>query len=277
MKDTVNAPKWEDIVFENRNKEYGAYDLRKRDGKNSARAAILAIFLLSAGLIGPSVAKYLIPAGDLVEEEVPVTLDKLAPPPPLDPKTPPPPPPPANTPPPPKVTQIRFVPPEVVKDEEVIEEPPKMEELQKAVTSDKSVEGDPTADPSEIVVEGATGGTGDVAAAPVDEVMTVNEISEYPGFPGGDEAMIKFLQKNIKYPAAAIRAEKQGKVFLEILVEKDGTISEVKVVRGIGFGLDQEAERAVRSMPKWTAGKYNGNSVRVKMNIPISFSIGGSD
>jgi len=265
----------DEIVFEYRNKEYGAYDMRKRNGKNSATAMFFAIGLLTLALVGPLLAS-LLPQPE-VKEEAPVTLDKLAAPPPLDPKTPPPPPPPANSPPPPKVTQVRFVPPEVVKDEEVTEEVVKMEELVKAVASVENVVGDPNADPGEIVVEGATGGTGDVAAAPVDEIMTVNEISEYPGFPGGDEAMIKFLQKNIKYPQAAIRAEKQGKVFLEILVEKDGTISETKVVRGIGFGLDEEATRAVKSMPKWTPGKYNGNSVRVKMNIPISFSIASAD
>jgi len=266
----------DEIVFENRNKEYGAYDLRKRDGKNSARAAILAIFLLTTGLVAPSVAKYIIPTGKVAEEVVPVVLDRLVQP-PLDPNTPPPPPPPASTPPPPKAEQIRYTAFEVKPDDQIVEEPPKMDDLKNTVASNKSAEGNPDGDPREIIVDGIPGGKGEIAPEPLDEIMDVNDISEYPGFPGGDEAMIKFLQKNIIYPQAAIRAEKQGKVFLEILVEKDGTISEVKVVRGIGFGLDQEAERAVRSMPKWTPAKYNGSAVKVKMHVPISFAIGGAD
>lgn len=264
----------DDIVFEGRNKEYGAYELRKNYGKIVTRAALISVLFLLLVLFGPLIVKALTPEPEIAEEELTVTPTKLAPPPPLDPKTPPPPPPPASAPPPPKVTTVRFVEPEVAKDEEVVEEPPKMEKLKDAQTSDQSVQGDPNADPNEIVVEGSPGGTGEVAAAPVDDqVYTTADIEEYPGFPGGDDAMAKFLRNNIKYPPAAIRAEKQGKVYVEIMVEKNGQISDVKVVRGIGFGLDEEAVRAVKVMPAWTPGKYNGNSVRVRMSIPINFRL----
>jgi protein TonB len=85
--------------------------------------------------------------------------------------------------------------------------------------------------------------------------------------------MIKFLQENIKYPELAVKENRQGKVFIEIIVEKNGAISQVNLIRGVGFGLDEEALRVIFLMPKWVSGKYKDKPVRVKMNIPISFSI----
>jgi protein TonB len=263
----------DEIVFEYRNKDYGAYAMRKRNGRTMIGATIFSVGLLTLALVGPLMASFL-PHSKVTAFET-VKLDNLIEPPTLDQKIVLPPPP-AHNQQSAVVPQTRFITMEVAIDEDVTEEIASMDDLKNTIDSDKTQQGDPGADPYEIPLDDG-GSKGGVFAMPNDEIMSINDISEYPGFPGGDEAMIKFLQKNITYPQAAIRAEKQGKVFLEILIEKDGTISEAKVIKGLGFGLDEEANRAVNLMPKWTAAKYNGNSVRIKMTIPISFSIASAD
>ena len=94
-----------------------------------------------------------------------------------------------------------------------------------------------------------------------------------PSYPGGDEARIKFLQENMKYPEEAKELGVQGKVFVTFVVEVDGSITDVKVLRGIGSGCDDEAVRVVKSMPKWIPGKQRGVPVRVQFNLPINFKL----
>ncbi len=98
-------------------------------------------------------------------------------------------------------------------------------------------------------------------------------VEEEPSYPGGDEARIKFLQENIKYPKEAIKHGVQGKVFVSFVVEVDGSLSDVKVLRGIGSGCDDEAIRVVKSMPKWVPGKQKGVPVRIQFNLPIDFKL----
>ncbi|TAG69001.1 MAG: energy transducer TonB, partial [Runella slithyformis] len=83
--------------------------------------------------------------------------------------------------------------------------------------------------------------------------------------------MMSYLGKNIKYPAAASRANVSGKVYLTFVVNTDGSIQDVQTLKGLGFGCDEEAQRVIRSMPKWKPGKQSGRSVRVKFNLPVSF------
>ena len=92
-------------------------------------------------------------------------------------------------------------------------------------------------------------------------------------FPGGDSERMKFLQKNMRYPQMARESNIEGTVFLSFLVEKDGTITQVKVMRGIGGGCDEEAVRVLKSMPKWSPGKQRGRPVRLKMTMPIKFRL----
>jgi len=94
-----------------------------------------------------------------------------------------------------------------------------------------------------------------------------------PSFMGGNNEMYKFLGKNLKYPSAAQSANIQGKVFLSFIVEKDGSISGIESMNGIGFGCDEEAIRVMKLMPKWIAGKQNGRNVRVKFTIPVFFRL----
>ena len=94
-----------------------------------------------------------------------------------------------------------------------------------------------------------------------------------PGFPGGEEELFRFLGKNIKYPAMAKDAGIKGMVYVNFVVWIDGTIKDVKVLRGIGGGCDEEAMRVVKSMPKWKPGKQRGKTVPVSYNLPIRFTL----
>ncbi len=102
-------------------------------------------------------------------------------------------------------------------------------------------------------------------------IFTVVEVM--PQYPGGDEARIKFLIDNMHYPAEAMKNGIQGTVYITFVVETDGSVSNVKVLRGVGSGLEEEAMRVVNLMPKWTPGTQSGKAVRVQFNMPIRFSL----
>ena len=103
------------------------------------------------------------------------------------------------------------------------------------------------------------------------EVFTI--VEEMPSYPGGDQKMYEYLGKNIKYPQIARESSIQGRVFVNFVVEPDGSVSNVKVHRGIGGGCDEEAVRVVKSMPKWKAGKQRGKAVRVSYTLPVVFKL----
>lgn len=105
------------------------------------------------------------------------------------------------------------------------------------------------------------------------EIFTV--VEEAPSYPGGDESRIRFLQENIKYPQMARESGIQGTVYVTFVVEKSGKVTDVKVLRGIGGGCDEEAIRVIQAMPPWNAGKQRGKSVRVQFNMPIKFTLAG--
>ncbi len=105
----------------------------------------------------------------------------------------------------------------------------------------------------------------------VEEDVIFTVVEDQPGFPGGDEARMRFLQENLRYPTMAREAGIQGTVFVTFVVERDGSVTDVRVLRGIGGGLDEEAVRVVRMMPKWNPGRQRGQAVRVQFNMPIRF------
>lgn len=100
-------------------------------------------------------------------------------------------------------------------------------------------------------------------------------VEDQPGYPGGDAARIKYLQENIKYPEIAKESGVQGTVYVTFVVEKDGKITSVKILRGIGGGCDEEAVRVIKRMPRWKPGKQRGRSVRVQFNMPVRFVLAG--
>jgi protein TonB len=101
----------------------------------------------------------------------------------------------------------------------------------------------------------------------VDEIFDV--VEEQPEYPGGIQELYNFIGKNFKYPEMARAANVQGKVYVQFVVGKDGSIGDVKILRGLGSGLDEEATRVVKMMPKWKAGKQRGKEVKVRYNLPI--------
>lgn len=94
-----------------------------------------------------------------------------------------------------------------------------------------------------------------------------------PQYPGGLAAMLKYIRENIKYPEQAMKERIQGRVTVSFIIEKDGSISDVKAVRSVHPLLDKEAVRMVKSMPKWSPGKNNGKPVRVRFNLPVMFKL----
>ena len=111
--------------------------------------------------------------------------------------------------------------------------------------------------------------------SPENEIYQI--VEEMPSFPEGEEKLLEFLQKNTRYPDEAIEAGAYGRVFVGCVIEKDGSIGEVRLLRGIGYGCDEEAIRVVKSMPKWNPGKHRGEPVRVSYQIPILFKLQGSE
>jgi protein TonB len=198
----------------------------------------------------------------------------LAEPPPLDKNTPPPPPPP-ELPPPPKKATIAFVKPVVKKDEKVIEEapPPDVEDLKDIEISTKTQEGSDDGVPEglEDVVEEAPPAVVEEVVEKPQEVFKV--VEQMPQFPDGEAALFKFINDNIKYPAVARENGIEGKVFVKFIVEADGSVTNVEVVRDIGGGCGEEAMRVVKKFPKWNPGKQRGRPVRVFFNLPVQFRL----
>jgi periplasmic protein TonB len=247
------------VVFQGRNTGYGAYDLRQNYNKR-VMMIIGGVLLFSFALYGLKVFMDR-PDTEEVQETLKVEQIDLTPPPPVEEQPPPPPPPP----PPPMVEMVKFTPP-VIKDDAVEEEPQKLqEEVKETNVGTKDQEGD-----KDVVAVPVEEGPAE-AAAP--EIFTV--VEEMPEFPGGPQEMMKYIQKNIQYPAMAREAGISGKCFLKFVVNGDGAISDVQILKGVAGcpDCDKEAMRVVKSMPKWKAGKQNGRTVPVYFNLPINFTI----
>jgi periplasmic protein TonB len=110
-----------------------------------------------------------------------------------------------------------------------------------------------------------------VEEAEVAEEQIFTIVEDDPEFPGGPSALMQYLQGNLRYPTMAREAGIQGTVFVTFVVERDGNITDVRVLRGVGGGLDEEAVRVVRNMPRWKPGRQRGQAVRVQFNLPIRF------
>ncbi len=98
-------------------------------------------------------------------------------------------------------------------------------------------------------------------------------VEQPPSFPGGQAALMSYLSKNVKYPEEALKNNVQGRVIVGFIVEKDGSVSNAKIIRSVDSALDKEAIRIVMSMPKWTPGRQNGRNVRTKYNVPVNFKL----
>jgi protein TonB len=254
---------WNDLVFEKRNKDYGAYVLRQAYGGRIVIAFIIALVTFALVLAFPFIRKMFdneVVADTTVRE---IKYNELAAPPPID----------INQPPPPKVElpppvkeAIKFVPPKVT-EKEVVDEMPTITELKNAEPALETNEG-----PGEVVFDEPVA---EAVAEPAEDPNKVYMLVEQqPEFPGGVEAMMKFVSKNMRYPPQARRMGTEGSVFVEFVVDQTGKISGTKVLKGIGSGCDEEAVRVINQMPQWKPGKQNGRAVNVRFVLPLKFVLG---
>ncbi len=240
----------DEIIFRNRNKEYGAYYLRKNYNRYLVVATILAVTFFVLCWLVPSLT---VKPPEKKFSEGALYTEYLGPP-PKEIKKP-------DEDLPPQVRKVqkmaKFVIPQVVVNLEEENSEISMESR----PGDTASDGNSTSGSSQGALDG---GGGDP-----DAVYTY--VEEAPGFPGGESARMEFLRNNIKYPSLALQNKIQGKVYISFIIEKDGSISNVKVLQGIGAGCDEEALRVTRLMPKWKPGKTQGHEVRVVINMPVNF------
>ena len=266
---------WVDLVFEGRNKEYGAYVLRKETGKRNLKSMLL-VFAVIIAIMAAVAAKVAIenafPKKVAMETDVEISklaqkkeakVEKKAPV---------------------KVEEqkvvekvkssVKFTPPVIKKDEDVKpeEELKSQEDLNKTNTAIGSFD-----------VKGNDEAGGEVLKAkeviaqpepPKEEETKVFDVVEVmPSFPGGQAALFEWLSKNIKYPVVAEENGVQGRVIVTFVVERNGSITDVQVVKSVDPSLDKEAVRVVKAMPHWIPGKQNGSAVRVKFTVPVTFRL----
>ncbi len=270
-------PKWVDMVFDGKNKSYGAFQLRK--GTSSRNIKSLIILVIAAALVGGFLAWKVIEqkqaeqqaaymeAMELskLQKEAKKQEKKEVVKPKVEPK---------KEIPVARQTQ-KFTAPVIKKDELVKEENQikQMDKLDDKVavgtenhegTKDRNVE----AVRNDIAVNTPP-------PAPKEEVTNkvFDVVEVMPSFPGGQGALMSYLSSHVKYPVVAQENGVQGRVTVSFVVERDGSITDVHVVRSVDPSLDREAARVISSMPNWQPGKQNGSAVRVKFNVPVQFKL----
>lgn len=255
---------WVDLLFKERNQGYGAFELRKDSSRRHKWGIIGALIFFAMVIWLPILYNQItakskermvevttlsnIEIEKKVEKPKDIIIEKPAPP---------------------LKSSIKFTPPVIKPDEEVQEDEQikTQEELTNAEVNISTADikgtdeehGMDIADLNNMVVEEDS----------ISPPYTI--VEQMPEFPGGEAALRKYLSTAVKYPRIATENGVQGKVFVNFVVDKNGSISTVKVLRGVDSALDQEAVRVIKAMPKWIPGKQNGETVRVSYTIPINF------
>ena len=274
-------PKWVDMVFAGKNKEYGAYQLRK--GTSGRNIKSLLILVIAAALVGGFLAWKVIEQKQAEEQQAYMEAMELAKlqeqakkeekkkPEKVQPKIE------AKKEIPVARETQKFTAPvikkdELVKEENQVKQMDKLDDKVAVGAEDKEGVKDRTVEAvrSEIAVAAPP-----PPPAPKPEVATkvFDVVEEMPSFPGGSAALMSYLSSNTKYPVVAQENGVQGRVIVSFVVERDGSSSDVKVARSVDPSLDREAQRVVKSMPKWKPGKQNGSAVRVKYTVPVVFRL----
>lgn len=266
---------WVDLVFEGRNQAYGAYRLRKNTSKRNITAIIAVIILLLVCFAGLSLKQLVdaqrakvaisqvteLSALDQKEKKAEVKQKKIE----VQPE---------------KVVErvkssVKFTAPVIKKDNEVkpedeIKTQDQLMETKTAIGA-FDVKGNDDANGEVLKIK-------ETIAEPAppkheEETKIFDIVEQMPAFPGGPAALMKWLSENMRYPVVAQENGVQGRVVVAFVVERDGSITDVRVARGVDPSLDKEAVRVVSNMPKWNPGKQNGQAVRVKYNVPVSFRL----
>ncbi len=266
---------WVDLVFDGKNQAYGAYQLRKDTGSRNLKAILLmlaGIAAIVAVVVLNMVVQNAIKSNVAIETDVELSQLAQKKEAKVERKEP------IKVEVEQKVVEkvkssVKFTAPEIKKDDEVKEEDElkSQDELAKTNTAIGTFD-----------VKGNDEAEGEVLKAkeviadekPKEEETKVFDVVEQmPEFPGGQGALFEYLSKNIKYPVVAEENGIQGRVIVTFVVERDGSITDVKVVKSVDPSLDKEAQRVVRTMPKWIPGKQNGSAVRVKFTVPVTFRL----
>ena len=271
----LTSQEWVDMVFEGRNQAYGAYRPRKNAGKRNAYS-LITIFVAAIAIwaciavvkiVQNSTKKVAVTAvtelsalnqpkkkAEVKQKQVKIeqperVVERVK-------------------------SSVKFTAPVIKKDEEV--KPEDELKTQDELMSTKTAIG-------ALDVKGNDDANGEVlkikeaVAQPEPKPEVENKVfdvvEQMPSFPGGMQALMEYLGNNVKYPVVAQENGVQGRVVVSFVVERDGSITDVKVVRSVDPSLDKEAVRVVKSMPRWIPGKQNGQAVRVKYNVPVAFRL----
>lgn len=267
MSNVVLRKPFADLVFEGRNKSFGAYFLRRIYEKNILLAVVASIVAFSIALASPVIYGTIFPEEkkEVVMENVEVTLEEIES---ISPEEEMPlPPPPVENIEPPKINKVKFLPPVVKPDPEVkVEEvPPSQEELEDANPGDVTQEGTSLNE----LVEVETKVAKVVEEEPEEDIYTW--VQEKAEFPGGNDELKKFLGSNLTYPQEALEKQISDFVVVEFIIDQEGLISDIDIKKSAGYGMDEEAIRVVKSMPKWAPAHQNGKPVKFKKQIKIPF------
>jgi periplasmic protein TonB len=256
-KETIKAPAFDDIVFEERNKEYGAYKLRKRYNRNVSIALLIGVIVIATAIITPYLnAKAAENRGKRAERQVEIKMENLDQPAQQVAPPPPPPPPPTDV-----VQQQKYVPPVVV-------DSIKPEDVKQLMTADQAQ----TEVTNKEVVEVQQTVKEEVQEAEPEEVPFV-VVEEMPMYPGGDPELLKYIAEHTQYPEVAKENNIQGRVIIRFCVTAKGGVSQVSVLKGVDPELDKEAIRVVNTLPAFKPGKQGGKPVPVWYMVPITFTL----
>ncbi len=274
----LTTNEWTELIFEGRNHEYGAYRLRRNTPIRNIKA-IIGIALLAAIIIAVYVAKSAYDeyqaarhANEQVteltgiekkqEKKAEVKRKEILP----EKKQ--------------EVVKevkssIKFTAPVIKKDDEVKpeDEMKSQEELMKTTTAIGALDVKGNSEDGEVLKVTQRVADEPVVEKPEVENKVFDVVEQMPSFPGGNAALMKYLSENIKYPVVAQENGIQGRVVVSFVVERDGSITDVRVVKSVDPSLDKEAMRVVKGMPNWIPGKQNGSAVRVKYNVPVAFRL----
>ncbi|WP_299709056.1 energy transducer TonB [uncultured Pontibacter sp.] len=261
------------VVFASRNKEYGAYELRRDYSRHVLTAALLATTLFVSALAWP-----LVMPEKQIENQAPVDKDDkgiiylgpdILPPPIEDPK--------------PKVEQvtpvenkvkaIQHTPPKVVEDNHAgpEETTPTIKEMEGAIIGTQNIDGELTAQQNLEGIE--TGSTTPGSSTDSGENAIFDHVADMPYFEGGENGLMRHISKKMRYPRKAVQEQVEGIVVVTFVVDRYGKVTDANVIKGLGYGTDEEALRVINSLPNWTPGKQNGKPVAVRYTLPIRFNL----
>lgn len=263
-----------DIIFEDRNKDYGAYDLRRTYNRRITRALIITASIAILALGGSLLASAMKDGKDKKVKINEMTIQDVKQEEKKEPPPPPPPPPPKPD--PPKVEMKQFTPPVIKKDEEVEKPPPPQEELKEVKIAeinqvgvkDEGIQTPVMIDEGKQIIE---------EKKPEDENKIFDKVEIEAAFPGGDSKWRRYLEQNCNGQVATDNGAPEGTytTIIQFVVDKEGNISDVRAMTNHGYGMEAEAMRVIKKGPKWTPAVQNGRQVKAYRKQPITFQVQG--